>query len=220
MAEEQNQYKVISKNNAGFPDYLDFDRLRREGIDYLGRLSGKIWTDHNVHDPGITILEMLCYALVDLGYRTNLPEQDIFTRDPNDSSADNNFFTPSKILACNPLNLIDFRKLLIDIEGVKNAWLEVATDEKDFCRPVPQTDPADAISNNRNDHKVECRDFLNGLYHVYIDLEKNVDKEFDNDVDRKKYVENIIQKVREALMAHRNLCEDFVDIYILCKQET
>ena len=220
MAEETKNTNLISKKNSGFPDYLDFEKLRSEGIDYLGRLSGKIWTDHNVHDPGITILEMLCYALIDLGYRTNLPEQDIFTPDPKDSSADNNFFTPSRILACNPLTIIDFRKLLIDIEGVKNAWLEVATDEKDFCRPVPQTDPADAISNNRNDHKVECRDFLNGLYHVYIDLEKNVDKEFDNDVDRKKYVENIIQKVREALMAHRNLCEDFVDIYILCKQET
>jgi hypothetical protein len=82
MAFAVNQHKTISKHNAGFPDYLDFDRLRREGIDYLGRLSGKLWTDHNVHDPGITILEMLCYALLDLGYRTNLPVADILSPDP------------------------------------------------------------------------------------------------------------------------------------------
>ena len=220
MADETKNTNLISKKNSGFPDYLDFEKLRSEGIDYLGRLSGKIWTDHNVHDPGITILEILCYALIDLGYRTNLPEQDIFTPDPKNGSADNNFFTPSKILACNPLNIIDFRKLLIDIEGVKNAWLEVARDEKDFCRPIPQTDPAGAITNNNNNNTVECREFLNGLYHVYIDLEKNVEKEFDNEAEKKKYVDDIIQKVREALMAHRNLCEDFVDIYILCKQET
>ncbi|MBP1650009.1 MAG: hypothetical protein H6Q26_166, partial [Bacteroidetes bacterium] len=73
MADVLNDTTVISKQNAGFPDYLDFTRLRSEGIGYLAQLSGKIWTDHNVHDPGITILETLCYALLDLGYRTNLP---------------------------------------------------------------------------------------------------------------------------------------------------
>lgn len=27
------------------------------------------WTDYNVHDPGITMLEMVCYAITDLGIR-------------------------------------------------------------------------------------------------------------------------------------------------------
>ena len=27
------------------------------------------WTDHNTHDPGITVLEALCYVLTDLQYR-------------------------------------------------------------------------------------------------------------------------------------------------------
>ena len=62
------------------PEYLDFDTLRSEAIQHLGKLSGKIWTDHNVHDPGITILEALIYALLDLGYRSNLPAVDIFSR--------------------------------------------------------------------------------------------------------------------------------------------
>ena len=79
---------TISKNNTGFPAYLDFDKLRTEGIGYLGTLSGKLWTDHNVHDPGITILEELCYALLDLGYRTNLPVEDILSRNPGDTSKD------------------------------------------------------------------------------------------------------------------------------------
>ena len=100
MAEESKNSLVISKKNSGFPEWLDFDKLRREGIEYLGKLGGKVWTDHNVHDPGITILEMLCYALIDLGYRTNLPEADIFARNPEDKTTDNNFFTPSKILTC------------------------------------------------------------------------------------------------------------------------
>lgn len=207
---------VISKNNSGFPGYLDFDKLRAEGIDYLGKLGGKIWTDHNVHDPGITILEVLCYALLDLGYRTNLPVEDLLTRNPDDSSKDNNFFTPAQILACNPLTITDFRKLLIDIEGVKNAWLEIATDQKDFCRPRWQEDPAGGNAGN-HESDVPCIDFLNGLYHIYIDLENEVEEKIKNDPEEKEKLED---KIKNALMSHRNLCEDFIDIYFLCKQET
>ncbi|MEP6677603.1 MAG: hypothetical protein ABJA78_20750, partial [Ferruginibacter sp.] len=218
MADDQ-QNIVISKKNSGFPDYLDFDKLRTEGIDYLGKLGGKIWTDHNVHDPGITILEMLSYALLDLGYRTNLPVEDILTRNPEDKSDDNNFFTPAQILACNPLTITDFRKLLIDIDEVKNAWLEVATDQKDFCRPVVPTDPTTGVSTGQQ--TPACIDYLNGLYHVYIDLEVDVEKKYRNDPDgKKKYLKQVEDKIRNALMAHRNLCEDFIDIYFLCKQET
>ena len=218
MAEESKNNILISKTNSGFPDYLDFEKLRKEGIDHLGKLGGKLWTDHNVHDPGITILEMLCYALLDLGYRTNLPETDILTRNPEDKSKDNNFFTPAAILSCSPLTITDFRKLLIDIEGVRNAWLEVARDQKDICRQSTPTDPA--LTNSAVREQPPCVDFLNGLYHVYIDLEKDVEKEFWNAPEaKKKYLDTIEKKIRSSLMSHRNLCEDFADIFILCKQE-
>jgi hypothetical protein len=205
MAEESKNNIRISRTNSGFPDYLDFDVLRKEGIEYLGRLGGKLWTDHNVHDPGITILEALCYALLDLGYRTNLPVKDLLTRSQTDNTADNNFLTQSAILSCNPLTIIDLRKLLIDIKGVRNAWLEVATDQKDICRPpIPR-------GNSRENETMQdpCIDYLNGLYHVYIDLENDVEKEDE---------QYVIEKVKSALMAHRNLCEDFVDIFVLCKK--
>ncbi len=220
MADEQNDIKVISKNNSGFPDYLDFDKLRSEGIDYLGKLSGKIWTDHNVHDPGITILEILCYAMLDLGYRTNLPVKDIFARNPEDKSKDNNFLTPSQILTCNPLTITDFRKLLIDIDGVKNAWLEVATDidlDK-FCLPQQPTTPPVLLSvvNPAGQEEPECCiNYLNGLYHVYLELEDSKEEEI-KDAEKK---EVFLKKVKGALLSHRNICEDFIDIKFLCKWE-
>ncbi|HEY4336005.1 MAG TPA: hypothetical protein VGM89_08910, partial [Puia sp.] len=130
------------------------------------------------HDPGITILEMLCYAVMDLGYRTQFPSADIFSTDPNDPSADSGFFTPSKILTCNPLTLLDYRKLLIDIEGVKNAWIEV-------------------VDGN-----------INGLYRVYIELEDAQATDDDKD--------NLRDTVKGVLMSHRNLCEDFEEISLLC----
>ena len=43
----------------------------------LGRLAGERWSDFNTHDPGITILEALCYAITDLAYRTSLPIPDL-----------------------------------------------------------------------------------------------------------------------------------------------
>lgn len=212
MAEEINDNKFISKHNSGFPDYLDFNRLRSEGIDYLGKLSGKVWTDHNVHDPGITILEVLCYALLDLGYRTNLSPLDLLTKAPDQVGPDNNFFTPAQILSCNPLTINDFRKLIIDVDGVKNAWLEVAEDQMDFCKKnnrspndFPETHNPSAPTRNI------CVDFLNGLYHVYLDLE--------NDRQSSEDKKAILANVKAALMAHRNICEDFADISLLCKLE-
>src|ERR1700743_1211775 len=106
-------------SDTPIPAYLDFNDLRTEGITHLGNLTGKIWTDYNAHDPGITILEMLCYAVMDLGYRASLPIDQILAPAPQAPGgtpvADTNFFTPAQILACNPLTILDYRRLLIDI---------------------------------------------------------------------------------------------------------
>src|SRR6185312_9040391 len=216
MADESTN-KTISSTDSGFPSYLNFDTLRSDAIAYLGNLSGKIWTDYNVHDPGITILEALIYAVLDLGYRTNLPIVDLLTRKPGDESKDNNFFTASQILTNNPLTITDFRKLLIDIKGVKNAWLEIEDQlPVDFCK---------TNNNNFNESFINlqedvCKcDSLNGLYHVFIELEMDYDSNTASDTQTQEYNE-IIYNIKCALMSHRNLCEDFIDIKILCKLKT
>ena len=67
---------VISTNPPPHPA-MDYAALRAEAVALLGRLSGSQWTDHNVHDPGITILEQLCFAITDLAYRSNIPIADL-----------------------------------------------------------------------------------------------------------------------------------------------
>ena len=64
-------YLSISKQKPAFPQYLNFQVLRDIGIKRLQALSSDLWTDYNLHDPGVTILEVLCYAITDLGYRNN-----------------------------------------------------------------------------------------------------------------------------------------------------
>lgn len=180
----ENNGTVIAQTDPLFAQHphFDFQALRREGLVHIGKLSGKIWTDHNAHDPGVTILEELCYALIDLGYRTTLPIEDLLATPQPEATAStcidrphhDNFFTPQEILSCNPTTVLDFRKLLLDVDGVRNAWLE-----------------PDETS-------------VNGLYNVLIQKEPDTD-------DTK-----VCEAVMETLSAHRNLCEDFNTINVLC----
>jgi len=114
-----------------------YDFLREEGLKHIQNLAGKIWTDYNIHDPGVSILEVLCYAITELGFRTSYSMEDLLATAPDDVAANiKNFFTAREILPNAPLTINDYRKLLIDIDlevpsnknckhvGIKNAWLE------------------------------------------------------------------------------------------------
>jgi uncharacterized protein YegP (UPF0339 family) len=211
--------KVISTTaGSGLPEYIDFATLRKEGIDHIAAFSGKVWTDHNLHDPGITILEALCYVLTDLDYRSKLDFKDLVAK--KNDAPENNFLTSARILGNNPLTVTDYRKLLIDINGVRNAWLEKAS-ERDYwlswncttgrlentpLAPAPLALPV-------NIRPVP----LNGLYKVYIE---------PDDVYRSAYIkdacgnevfpmEKMLEDVTERLHRYRNLCEDFAEVTVL-----
>ena len=100
----------IDKRTEGASDY---ERIYREGIDILQILSGANWTDYNEHDPGVTVLENISYALTNLSYKADLPMKDILRSAKGDtiSSGDNAFFVPSEILTTAPITTIDHPKL-------------------------------------------------------------------------------------------------------------
>ena len=205
---DENIAKVIKQKDPEFSDYLNFDLLRKEGLDHIGKLSGKIWTDHNVHDPGITILEVLIYALMDLGYKTNLPFQDLISLKDSLQEEDN-FLTPLKILSINPVTILDYRKLLLECSGVRNAWIEPATQEIKlsinqryntlFCEGESGIQIQDC-----NGKTLKGNIDLNGLYKIFIEKETGI----EDDDDLKK-------KVKELWSGYRNLCEDLIDVTIL-----
>jgi hypothetical protein len=56
---------------------LSYAGLRAEALELLGRLCGDQWSDFNSHDPGITILEQLCFALTELAYRSQWSIEDL-----------------------------------------------------------------------------------------------------------------------------------------------
>jgi uncharacterized protein YegP (UPF0339 family) len=147
----------------------DYAKLRKEGLDHIERLSSDLWTDYNSHDPGITLLELLCYAITDVGWRTRYPVKDFLAdRAAGSPSGSRQFYTAREILTSTPVTINDFRKLLIDIRGVKNAWIE----------PVDSPGPDIFINHRRSRLQYEPEENLQklnirGLYNVLLELDRD-----------------------------------------------
>ena len=137
---------------------MDFERLRQEGLNYIEDLSSDIWTDYNSHDPGITILEALCYAITELGYRSNFEIKDLLAQ-----AGGQTFFTARQILTSAPLTITDYRKLLVDIPGINNAWLLTKGRQE---IPIFLNCETDKIQYETTDQEL----VLSGLYTVLLDL--------------------------------------------------
>ncbi|MES2922825.1 MAG: hypothetical protein V4819_14825 [Verrucomicrobiota bacterium] len=99
----------------------DFATLRETGLEEIRRTAGETWTDHNLHDPGITLLELLCYGITDAAYRTTFADADLFARC--------DFPTARAALTCEPVTANDYRRLILDAfpTEIRNVWVEPAT---------------------------------------------------------------------------------------------
>lgn len=102
------------------PASRDFLLMRRESIENIANLGGEQWTDYNAHDPGITLLESLLFTINDLAYRAGWDIKDLLA---NVNPSDQAFFKASRILTVNPVTPDDYRRLLIDLPGIRNAWV-------------------------------------------------------------------------------------------------
>lgn len=184
----------------------DYTFLRRKGIERIQELCGNSWTDYNEHDPGITLLEAICYAITDLGYRASFDIKDLLASPaPGPADWENIFYTAARILPCNPVTITDYRKMVVDIPGVRNAWIEKSGEYE-----VPLFLEREEKNWHLTYDPEKSHDMLplEGLYRVIVELE--------DDVLRENRDEEVIAKVKEKLHRHRNLCEDFI---VICPVE-
>ncbi|QHI37228.1 hypothetical protein IMCC3317_26060 [Kordia antarctica] len=124
------------------PLELDFKSLKAEGLAYIQKHSSTEWSNLNPSDPGVTILEQLCYAFTELGYCANFSMKDILTQKNGDLTVENQFYVPQDILTTSPITIEDYTKYIIDqIPSVKNV----------IIKPIPVN-----------------FSFVNGLYEVYL----------------------------------------------------
>ena len=183
---------------------MDYARLRSEGQQLIAGLAGHVWTDYNTTDPGITLLESLCYAITDLSYRLGFDMQDLLASGPAAGSTGKQFFSAREILTVNPLTVMDYRKLLIDIKGVRNAWLEKAVSAE---TPVVYEPATVALMFPYDAAEAGQRHDLNGLYRVLLELDGNAQDHL------------VINKVWNRLRRFRNVGEDFAEVRVLSDAE-
>lgn len=177
----------------------DYNFLRLKGIAAIEKLSGTLWTDYNDSDPGITLLEALCYAITDLAYRISMPLEDLLAKeDPRVNYWENTFYRARQILPSTPLTYTDLRKTIIDIDGVLNAWVERSYESE----VLTYIDAVNAVLT----YQPEKNQYLSlkGLHKVYV--------EFEDSVIREHSETKILKEVKAKLSHHRSLCEDFVEV--------
>lgn len=199
------QQPIIPKNPILKP-VQDYYHLRRKGIGFIEQMGSQLWTDYNTHDPGITILETLCYAITDLGYRMGWDIKDLLTTFT--STADNPFpnqpfFTAREILTVNPTTPDDFRRLLIDLEPVRNAWVQCKTCACDtpYYAYCDNNQLKLGYENKSNGQKVQPQ----GLYDVLLELESDSEMGDLNDhkIEHRFDVFGSDQKVHSVVMELR-----------------
>lgn len=177
----QTQY-YIPQDRQLLPSQ-DFQYLYKVGLQYIEQLGQQFWTDYNPHDPGITILDVLCYAITELGYRADFNIKDILTH-KDGVIRNNTFFSPATIFTNAPLTVMDYRKMLIDIKGVSNAWLLAVKKEKDVLGYHLPNDAEATIYLNKLEDKLSLKNkdkknnilpklALRGLGKVKIELDEH-----------------------------------------------
>jgi len=178
---------------------LDQQPLFELGLRQVRAYARERWTDHNIHDPGITALELLCHAITDLCYRASYPIEDLLAAPGDNKAAMAKLFHSARpSLGNRPLTELDYRKLLIDVPGVRNAWIH----------PVERIYFVDTVESElvHTDPGVPgVRDVpLQGLFGALI--------EYADPAAPPAQRQAVLDAAAARLQANRTLCTDFVEV--------
>lgn len=106
----------IARHRQQAPDPLGFDALRLHAITAAQQASGELWTDYNLHDPGVSLLEALCFALTEDLFGARQPVPQLLGLGPQDGAAAWARFglhTPQALLPCHPCTGPDWETWLL-----------------------------------------------------------------------------------------------------------
>lgn len=112
------------------PLSMNFALLKGEALAFIQEYGGSNWTNLNPSDPGVIILDQICYALTELGYCTNFPMRDLLTNKQGQLTTRNRFYLPSEIMTTTPVTSEDYRKVVIASSSyIDNAIVEIVPGE-------------------------------------------------------------------------------------------
>ncbi|MGV8835088.1 hypothetical protein [Cellvibrio sp.] len=166
-------------------DGLDFASLRADAIARAQELAGNIWTDYNLHDPGVTILEQLCFGLTELAYQTRVPVADYLANERG--LIDFNHYAlykPHDIFPTRPITAEDYCKRLLD--------------------DIPEIDALQVATLATGEGYQAC------LYNISIKLLEPLTGPAYSDEQKQQ----VVRRVRSVFVKHRNLGEDLATVSI------
>ena len=103
-----------------------YSRLQKKTLEEVQRLSGKIWTDFNVHDPGVTLADIANYALTETSYKLGFDLADYLTGEGENFNPKRfGLFPPGEVYTTVPVTTEDYRRLFFShIPELENIWVE------------------------------------------------------------------------------------------------
>lgn len=106
-----------------------YSRLQKKTLEDVQRLSGKVWTDFNVHDPGVTLADIANYMLTELHYKLGFDQEDYLTTEGHTFEPKRfGFFPPDEVYTTAPVTTDDYRRLFFSyIPDLENVWMECDT---------------------------------------------------------------------------------------------
>ncbi|MBE7400202.1 hypothetical protein IN666_11955 [Bacteroides fragilis] len=147
-----------------------YTQLQEKALAKVQELAGELWTDYNEHDPGVTVLDVLNYALLETDYRLGFDLQDYLTAEGQCfSPGEHALFPPSEVFPVNPVTVTDYRKLFIaGIEGLSDVQV-VVHHESGIYDFVLDVDPEVHVERKHEIMKEVYR-----LFHAHRNLCENV----------------------------------------------
>tara|TARA_B110000902_G_scaffold120089_2_gene140823 strand:+ start:7605 stop:10241 length:2637 start_codon:yes stop_codon:yes gene_type:complete len=184
-------------------NYKSVEALKEISLELLQNLSGEIWSDYNIHDPGITTLEILCYVITELGYRSETNIEDIFQS--NQVNQDS-LFEAHEILSSGVFSIFDLKKMILDIDQVRNVDIIPSKNYKEYSSlysiwidtmttnlgKIEQENLRKNLSLSLSSKRFLGTDFdeINFLKHDLVSLDLEI--EISNKVAPKKIFKNLI----------------------------
>jgi hypothetical protein len=163
--------------NKPYPESMDYNFLRKKAIEYTQKMSGDLWTDYNIHDPGVTILEQFCYALTDISYRTNLDIETLLFHKGDKEIVFRNqaLIPPDQIFSVGPITLEDYRILILDHfpSLISNCWVENLEHHIEGIKGLIKIDLL--VNSHVSIQKIEMiKKLVSELYHRYRNFGEDI----------------------------------------------
>jgi hypothetical protein len=170
---------------------LNYGVMRNAMIGWVRELAGDLWSNYNESDPGVTIIEHLCFVLTELGLRAEQPTIELLAS-PQSGRLQldrQGLYAAQDILPGSALTLLDQRRWLLDqIPDAANIWL------------------------------TPLREGTHGLYQATVLPRLQESERCLCPGDLEEIRQDLAQQVRRSFCQLRNLGEDLAEVVVLTPQ--